>query len=120
MGTGGGAERKMRKGPRRRERAREYVNHIRLVMYCASMVLVLCWYWAGIGLVLGWYCAGMVLVVFWYCDGMVLVWSWLEPAEAGSDVGTDRDIVWLNGPVLDGRENHGPRQKVLTLVRKAD
>lgn len=44
----------------------------------------------------------------------------LEPAEAGSVVGTDRDIVRLNGQVFGGREHCGPRQKVLTLVRKAD
>ncbi len=44
----------------------------------------------------------------------------LEPAEAGSVVGTDRDIVRVNGRVLGGREHRGPRQKVLTLARKAD
>lgn len=42
----------------------------------------------------------------------------LEPAEAGSVVGTDRDIVRLNGRVFGGREHRGPRQKVLTLGEK--
>lgn len=35
----------------------------------------------------------------------------LEPAEAGSVVGTDRDIVRLNGQVFGGREHRDPDRK---------